>query len=71
METAEIARRFAIKLILHYTKKKVILFGSKTRDDHLRMSDFDFFIVSPDFEGTHFLKRIASIYECWDEQTKP
>ncbi|MBU7030832.1 MAG: nucleotidyltransferase domain-containing protein [Theionarchaea archaeon] len=46
METAEIARRFAIKLILHYTKKKVILFGSRARDDHLRMSDFDFFIVS-------------------------
>jgi hypothetical protein len=31
------------------------------------MSDFDFIIVSPDFEGVHSIKRMASIYEYWDE----
>lgn len=51
----------------HYTILKVILFGSRARGDHLRMSDFDFFIVSPDSEGVHFTKRMAAIYEFWDE----
>lgn len=67
-ETAEIARKFVRKLTNTYTVKKVILFGSRARGDYLKMSDFDFIVVSPDFEGVHFLKRMASIYEFWDEQ---
>lgn len=67
-ETAEITRKFVRKLTNTYTVKKVILFGSRARGDHLKMSDFDFIVVSPDFEGVHFLKRMASIYEFWDEQ---
>lgn len=66
--TAEIARRFTRRLMNKYTIRKVILFGSRARGDHLKMSDFDFIIVSPDFEGIHFLKRMSSIYEYWDEQ---
>lgn len=50
-ETAEIARKFARRLMNNYTIKKIILFGSRARGDHLKMSDFDFIIVSPDFEG--------------------
>lgn len=66
-ETAEIARKFARRLMNNYTIKKIILFGSRARGDHLRMSDFDFIIVSPDFEGVHIIKRMASIYKYWDE----
>ncbi len=66
-ETAEIARKFIRTLTAHYIIKKVILFGSRARGDHLKMSDFDFIIVSPDFKGVHFTKRMASIYKYWDE----
>ncbi len=66
-ETADIARKFIKRLIPQYTIQKIILFGSRARGDHLRMSDFDFIIVSPDFEGIHFIKRMAAIYEFWDE----
>ena len=66
-ETTEIARRFIRKLMNRYTLHKVILFGSRARGDNLKTSDFDFIIVSPDFEEIHFLKRMSSIYEYWDE----
>ncbi len=66
-ETAEIARKFVRRIKTHYTLKKVILFESRARGDHLKMSDFDFIVVSPDFEGIHFTKRMASMYEFWDE----
>ena len=66
-ETTEIARRFIRKLMNRYTLHKVILFGSRARGNNLKTSDFDFIIVSPDFEGIHFLKRMSSIYEYWDE----
>jgi len=66
-ETDEIVRKFVRRVMAHYAIKKVILFGSRARGDHLKMSDFDFIIVSPDFEGIHFTKRMASIYEYWDE----
>ncbi len=67
-ETAEIARRFIRKLMKKYTIYKAILFGSRARGDHLKTSDFDFIIVSPDFEGVYFPKRMSSIYEYWDEK---
>lgn len=66
-ETVTIVRRFVKKLMDNYNVKKVILFGSRARGDHLKMSDFDFIIVSPGFEGVHVLKRMSSIYEYWDE----
>ncbi len=67
-ETAEITRKFVRRLMDHYSIGKVILFGSRAKEDHLKMSDFDFIIVSPDFEGVHFIKRMSSIYEYWDEE---
>ena len=66
-ETTEIAERFIRRLMNRYTLHKVILFGSRARGNNLKTSDFDFIIVSPDFEGIHFLKRMSSIYEYWDE----
>jgi predicted nucleotidyltransferase len=66
-ETADIVRKFIKRIRAHYTIQKVILFGSRARGDHLKVSDFDFIIVSPDFEGIHFTTRMASIYLYWDE----
>lgn len=67
-KTAEITRRFVTKLRARYTIEKIILFGSRARGDHLIESDFDFIIVSPDFNGIPFTRRMASIYEYWDER---
>lgn len=66
-ETDEITRRFVRRSTNNYKIEKVILFGSRVRGDHFRMSDFDFIIVSPDFRGVHIIKRMSSIYEYWDE----
>lgn len=29
-------------------------------------SDYDFVVVSPDFEGVPFLRRLPDLYELWD-----
>jgi stress-induced morphogen len=34
--------------------------------DHLRTSDVDLIIVSPDFEGIPFLRRIREVVQFWD-----
>ena len=41
------------------------LFGSRARGDFLKSSDFDVILVSDDFEGVFFSKRIAQTYPFW------
>ncbi|RJQ33415.1 MAG: nucleotidyltransferase domain-containing protein [Actinobacteria bacterium] len=48
-----------------YKIDKIILFGSRARKDYLKYSDYDFIIVSPDFENIHFLTRISLMYKYW------
>ena len=43
-----------------------VLFGSRARGDFLKESDYDFIIVSKNFHGIHFLKRIELVLELWD-----
>lgn len=45
--------------------EKVILFGSRAKDDYLVDSDYDFIIVSPDFSKMHFLERMSFVYDYW------
>jgi len=57
----------AIKLFLKNIQKKfkpekIILFGSRARDDALEDSDFDLLIISKKFKGMNQYKRIISIY---------
>jgi len=40
---------------------RIILFGSRTRGDYLKNSDYDLIIVSGDFEGVPFPNRPALI----------
>jgi len=49
-----------------YNIEKAILFGSRARGDNLNDSDYDVILVSPDFEGVFFTKRIANMYEFWE-----
>lgn len=44
----------------------MILFGSRARGEHLKGSDVDLLVVSPDFAGIPFLKRIREIVALWD-----
>ena len=59
--------------IVEYLKRKginvekIILFGSRARGDYLIDSDYDFIIISKDFEGIPFAKRIQLVLEATRE----
>ena len=46
---------------------KLILFGSRTKGNFSRYSDFDLLIVSPDFKGVPWYKRPTKFYLMWKE----
>jgi len=52
---------FANRLKKNFDVERLILFGSRARDDWLHSSDYDFIIVSKDFEGMHFLDRPVQV----------
>lgn len=58
---AEFAQRLGKLLRL----EKLILFGSRARGDHLVTSDYDFIVVSADFEGQSFIRRGLVLYDLW------
>ncbi|NIR47009.1 nucleotidyltransferase domain-containing protein [candidate division KSB1 bacterium] len=45
--------------------QKMIVFGSRTRGDHLVDSDFDVIVVSKDFKGVKFVERPVALYQYW------
>lgn len=57
---------FLEKVKNKYDIKEAIFFGSRARGDNFKNSDFDIILVSADFEGIFFSKRIANMYEFWD-----
>ncbi len=63
-----ILKRFIRRLKTRYSIDKVILFGSRSRDDYFAESDIDLVIVSDSFEGIHFLDRISAVLELWDAE---
>lgn len=44
---------------------KVIVFGSRTKNSHLKGSDLDILIVSKSFEGIEFTDRPKIVYRHW------
>jgi hypothetical protein len=48
-----------------FPDSKVILFGSRSRGDNLKNSDYDFIVLSDLFEGKKLPRRLESVYECW------
>ena len=48
------------------SRRKDILFGSRAHGTNLVSSDYDFIIVSKDFEGIPFTDRIRKMYDFWD-----
>jgi len=48
-----------------YRIEQAIFFGSRARGDHLKDSDYDIILVSPDFRGVFCTKRCALMYDFW------
>jgi predicted nucleotidyltransferase len=61
-----IVEAFASRLRKRYRLQRLILFGSRAEGRADEWSDYDFVVVSPDFEGVPFLKRLPDLYELWD-----
>lgn len=57
---------FVQKLKADLYPEKIILFGSRARGDDWKRSDYDFVIVSSEFEGMHWLDRITRVVKLWD-----
>jgi len=57
---------FLKKVRIRFSLGVVILFGSRSRGEYLKQSDYDLIIVSKKFEGVHFLERIYQLLELWD-----
>lgn len=49
----------------------LIFYGSRAQGKHTRWSDYDFIIVSPDFEEVDFLSRITKMYDYWPNYDYP
>ena len=64
-ELAPFVYDFARQLHEEAGAQKVILFGSRARGDWLEESDYDFIVVSSQFDGMHFVERPVSLYKHW------
>ncbi len=62
-----VAKRFRKKLEREIGVSSLVLFGSRSRGNFSAESDFDFLLVSNDFDGVPQHKRPAKLYGLWDE----
>lgn len=66
--TLKIAKKFAAKARKMFDIEKIVLFGSRARGDNFLESDFDFLVVSRDFESLGFMERMSEMLRYWDEK---
>jgi len=59
-------RQFRTALAKEFRITRMILFGSRARGEHLCTSDVDLIVVSPDFAGVPFLRRIREVLALWE-----
>ncbi len=57
--------RFIQEVKERYRPEKVLLFGSRAREEPSARSDYDLLIVSSSFEGTPLTDRATAIYRMW------
>jgi len=67
-ETSNATKKFASRIRKKFDVKKIILFGSRARGDNFKTSDYDFVIVSQDFDGIHFTERMSEMLRYWNEK---
>ena len=65
-EATKIIKIFLKKLRKKFSVEKIFLFGSRAGKDYLKHSDIDLIIISKDFEGINFVKRMSLMYDYWD-----
>ena len=58
--TAALKRRIRVQLL--------ILFGSRARGDNFVTSDYDFVVVSDDFDGIPFVRRASGLFRVWNSK---
>lgn len=63
-------RAFVKKVNRKFKIDKAIFFGSRARGDNFLHSDYDIILVSKNFEGIFFTKRISMVYEFWNDPLK-
>ena len=64
--TLDAARRLAARAVTELDASRVLLFGSRARDDWRRGSDCDVIAVSTRFETMDRIERYNAIYDLWD-----
>lgn len=57
---------FKEKVVKKYSPEKIILFGSRARNDHLLESDIDIIVVSKKFEKIKWPTRIGNVSQLWE-----
>jgi len=62
-------KEFVQRLKTRLDIEKIILFGSRTKGEALKDSDYDFIIVSKDFKGVFFTERVSMLYDLWESET--
>ena len=71
-EVIKVVKQFIKLLSLRIKVSGVYIFGSYVRGTWLRSSDIDLIIISPDFEGIPFLKRLDIVNEIqWKAGIRP
>ncbi len=58
--------KFLARVHERFPLRRAVLFGSRSRGDELRESDYDFLLVSEAFAGMPFADRIAEVQALWD-----
>jgi len=61
-----VVEEFARRLRKLCNVEVLILFGSRAEGRASAESDYDFVLVSSDFQGIPFLKRLPDVYEIWE-----
>lgn len=64
VDSAQVSE-FVSKLRQSFNVQKILLFGSRARGDYFESSDYDFIIVSDDFQNIPFPYRPLKVYELW------
>jgi uncharacterized protein len=69
-ESLSIIKKFVEELRGDFSIHNVVFFGSRVEGRARKDSDIDLIIVSDDFEGMSFFRRVAKMYDYW-ETSKP
>lgn len=58
---------FLVRIKEKFPKAKMLLFGSRARDDFRKDSDYDLLVVSPEFKPRRLVDRMVDIYQLQEE----